>query len=155
MKSPLRLSSASNSSWLMDQPTNQLLTNFSLLLHEYVTGYIETNVINVVPPGHPYRFPFLFPFFSFLRFFPLSFLSFSVSHSSFLFRSFFSFRLFVFRLILVSPSSLLFSRPCLSWWRIMFFCYFVSALHPACAPCEPEVCVLPLRAVFFLSCVAD
>ena len=58
----------------MDQPTNQLLTNFSLLLHEYVTGYIETNVINVVPPGHPYRFPFLFPFFSFLRFFsPLLF----------------------------------------------------------------------------------
>ena len=33
----------------------------------------------------------------------------------------------------------------------MLFCYFVLALHPPRAPCEPEVCVFPLRAVFFLA----
>ena len=60
-----------------------------------------------------------------------------------------SFRLVVFRLVLVSPSSLLLSLPCFPWWRIVLFCYFVSALHPPRAPCEPEVCMFPLRAVFF------
>ena len=29
--------------------------------------------------------------------------------------------------------------------------YLVSALHAPRAPCEPEVCVFPLRAVFFLA----
>ena len=38
--------------------------------------------------------------------------------------------LVVFRLFLTSPSSLFFSLPCFPWWRIMLFCYFVSALHP-------------------------
>ena len=75
----------------------------------------------------------------------------------FLFRSFLSFRLVAFRLIPVSPSSLLLSLPCVPGWRILLFCYFVSALlvHTPRAPCEPEVCVFPLRAVFFLFCVAD
>ena len=58
-----------------------------------------------------------------------------------------SFRLVVFRLLLASPSSL----RCLPWWRILLFCYFVSALHPPRDPCEPEVCVFPLREVFFLA----
>ena len=67
-----------------------------------------------------------------------------------------SFRLVVFRLILVSLSSLLLSLSCFPWWRILLFCYFVSALYLPRAPCEPGVCVFPLRAVFFLlSCVAD
>ena len=60
-----------------------------------------------------------------------------------------SFRLVIFRLLLVSPPSLLFALPCCP--RILLFCYFVSALHPPRAPCEPEVCVFPLRAVFFLA----
>ena len=33
----------------------------------------------------------------------------------------------------------------------MSLCYFVSALHPPRAPCEPEVCVFPSCAVFFLA----
>ena len=28
----------------------------------------------------------------------------------------------------------------------MLFCYFVSALPPPRAPCQPEVCLFPLRA---------
>ena len=40
------------------------------------------------------------------------------------------------------------SLPCFPWWRILLLCYFVSALHPPRDPCEPEVCVFPLRAVF-------
>ena len=43
------------------------------------------------------------------------------------------------------------SLPCFPWWRILLFCYPVSALHPPRAPCEPEVCVFPLRAVFFIA----
>ena len=53
-------------------------------------------MINIVPPGHPCRFPFLF----FFVFFFLFFSSFSVSHPLLLFRSFLSCRLVVFRLIL-------------------------------------------------------
>ena len=70
----------------------------------------------------------------------------------FLFRSFLSFRLVAFRLIPVSPSSLLLSLPCVPGWRILLFCYFVSALlvHTPRAPCEPEVRVFSLRAVFCL-----
>ena len=30
-------------------------------------------------------------------------------------------------------------------------CYFVSALHLPRAPCEPEICVCPLRPVFVLA----
>ena len=41
--------------------------------------------------------------------------------------------------------------PCFPWWRIQLFCDFVSVLHPPRAACEPEVCVFPLRAVFFLA----
>ena len=38
------------------------------------------------------------------------------------------------------------------WWRILLlFCYFVLALHPLHASCEPEVCVFPVRAVFLRS----
>ena len=32
------------------------------------------------------------------------------------------------------------------------FCYFVSVLHPPCAPYDPEVCCIPL-ACCLLSCV--
>ena len=63
-----------------------------------------------------------------------------------------SFRLVVFRLFLVSPSSRLFSLPCFPWWRILWFCYFVSAQHPPRAPCEPQVCVVPLGVFFFFFC---
>ena len=42
----------------------------------------------------------------------------------------FSFRLVVFRLFLVSPSSLFFSLPCFPWLRILLFCYFVSGATP-------------------------
>ena len=95
-----------------------------------------------------------FSFFFFPRFF-LSFLSFSVFPFPFLVLLSFvlSFRLDVFRLFLVSPpsSSLVLSLPCFPWWRILLFWYFVSSLHPPSAPCEPQVCVFPLRAVFFLA----
>ena len=49
--------------------------------------------------------------------------------------------LFVFRLLLESPSLLLFSLP---WWRIMLLCYYVSALCPPRAPCDPKERVFPL-----------
>ena len=104
-------------------------------------------------PEHPCRFPFLFPFFPFLffclRFFPLLFVVlrvpflapfsfvFAISSCRFPFDS------------LVSPSSLLLSHPCFPWWRILLFRYFVLALHSPRASCEPEVCVFPLRDVFF------
>ena len=67
-----------------------------------------------------------------------------------------SFRLVVFRFpfVFVSPTSLFFSLPpCVLWLLILSFCYFVSALTPPRAPCEPQVCVLPLRSAF--SCVVD
>ena len=60
----------------------------------------------------PFSFTFSLLFFFSFFVFSLSFLSFSVSHSLFIFRSFLSFRLVVFRLIMVSPSSLLLSLPC-------------------------------------------
>ena len=105
-----------------------------------------------MPPRHPCRFPFLFPFlFFFLSSLFLSLLSFSVFPVLVPFSFVLSFRLVDFRLFLVSPS-LFFSLPCFPWWQILLFCYFVSAVHPLPrAPCEPEVCVFPLRAVFFLA----
>ena len=69
------------------------------------------------------------------------------------FSFFLSFRLVVFRLFLVSPSSLIISLPCFPWWRILLLCYFVSALHPPPRSLRAEVCVFPLRAVS--SCVVD
>ena len=124
----------------------------------------ETQVISILAPGHPCRFTFVFfpfflfffffPFFFFLRFF-LSFLSFSVFPFPFLIPFSFVLSLVLsscrfplvsciafFAFIVASP---------LPWWRILLFCYFVSALHPPRAPCEPEVVVFPLRAVFFLA----
>ena len=87
----------------------------------------------------------------FLSSFFLTVLSFSVFPFLVPFPFVSSFRLVVFRLVLASPSSPLFLLPCFPWWRIMLFCYFVSALHPPHAPCEPEVCAFPLPAVFFLA----
>ena len=81
------------------------------------------------------------------------FLPFSVSHSLFLFRSFLSFRLVVFRLILESPSSLVLSFPCFPWSVAdSVFCYLVSAIHPPRAPCEREVCVFQCMLSSFLRC---
>ena len=57
----------------------------------------------------------------------------------------------IFHFFLVSLSSLFFSLLGFPWWRILLFCYFVLALHPPRVPCEPQVCVFPLRAVFFLA----
>ena len=107
-----------------------------------------------MPPGHPCRFPFPFCLFSsfFLSSFSPSFFWLSVFSFLAPFSLVLSLRLAAFRLFLVSPSSLLFSLPCFPWWRILLFCYFVSALHPPRAPCEPNVIrVFPLRAVFFLA----
>ena len=97
----------------------------------------------------PFSFPLLFLFF--LSSFFLSHLSFSVFPVLDLFSFVLSYGLVVFRLFLGSPSSIFFSLHCFPWWRILLFCYFVSALHPPRAPCEPEVCVFPLRAVFFMA----
>ena len=103
----------------------------------------------------PFSFSFfLFPFsfFFFLRFSSPFFVVLRVPlPCSFSFVL--SFRLVVFRLFLVSPSSLLLSHPCFPWWRILLFCYFVSALHPPCAPCELEVRVL--SPCMLSSCVLD
>ena len=55
-------------------------------------------------------------------------------------------------MFLVSPSSIFFRFPAFLGGG---FCYY-SAISPRryfitpCAPCEPEACVLPLRAVFLL-----
>ena len=58
----------------------------------------------------------------------------------------------VFRLFLVSPSSLWCSLFCCPWWRIMFVLFFVSVLHPPRALLVSlQVCVFPLRAVFSLA----
>ena len=94
--------------------------------------------------------------FSFFFFF-LSFLSFSVSHSLFLFRSF----------IVLSSCPFLFDS-CIAFFAFTFASLLplvadsvilvISARRytPPHAPCEPEVCVFPVRAVLFpLSCVAD
>ena len=98
-------------------------------------------------------FSFSFSLFFFLRLFSFPFCRSPCPIPCSFFRSFLSFRLAVFRFILVSPSSLLLSLPCFPWWRILLFCYFVSALQPPRAPWESQVCVLPLRAVFFLALV--
>ena len=111
---------------------------------------------NIVAPGHPCRFPLLSPFFSFLFFSFLFFLR------------FFSLLSVVLRVPCLVPFSFVcpfvlsfsvwllyrllrfyFRFPAFPLWRILLFCYFVSALHPPRAPCEPEVGVFPLRAVFF------
>ena len=78
----------------------------------------------------PLPFSFSFSLFFFLRLFSFPFCRSPCPIPCSFFRSFLSFRLAVFRFILVSPSSLLLSLPCFPWWRILLFCYFVSALHP-------------------------
>ena len=98
--------------------------------------------------GTPLSFSF---FLFFLVFFVVRFSSpfcrSPCSPSLFLFSFVLSFRILVFRLFLVSPSSTFFSLPCFPWWRILLFCYFVSALRRtpspallaslkyACSPC--------------------
>ena len=95
---------------------------------------VETQVVSIVPPGHPWFFLF-FPFFFV---FPFPFFCRSSFPSSFSFCLFvlsffvcFSYRLlrFFFRF-----SALLSGE----------FCYFVSALHPPCAACEPANLRIPL-----------
>ena len=94
--------------------------------------------------------PFSFSFFLFFSIpffvFPLFFLSFSV-FPLFLFRSYCPFVLsfsvcFLYRLL-----RFFFSVPCFPWWQILLFSYSASALHPTRAPCEPQVCVFPLKHV--------
>ena len=89
-------------------------------------------------------FPFLVPF-SFVLSFRLVLVSFSFV---------LSFRFVVFRLFLVSPSSLFFSLSCFPWWRILLFCYFVSALHPPARSLRAWSMRIPL-ACCLLSCVLD
>ena len=108
----------------------------------------------MVPPGHPCRFPFFLFIIFILRFF-LYFLSFSV---------FPFFASFSFVLSFVLSFSVCFLYRLRFYFRLSAllggsgFCYSVISSRrytPPRAPCEPEVCVFPLRAVFFLSCVAD
>ena len=76
--------------------------------------------------------------------------------SLFLFRSF---RPFVLSFAFVSCIACFpfFSLPCFPWWRILLFCYFVSALHPprlasvkyACSPCVQSLCVFDVDFFFF------
>ena len=117
---------------------------------------VETQVIGIVPPRHPCLFPFFF-FSSFI----LSLLLFSVFP--------FFFRFFVFRLFLVSPSSLFLSLPCSPWWRILFFSFGATsplrclrACKSAYSPCVVFFsCVVHLFLIIFLpflpyySCVVD
>ena len=114
--------------------------------------YSSTQIIGAREHGISFSFSFFsFFFFFFLRF-PLHFVVLRVPLPFFLFSFVLSFRLVVFRLFLVSPSSLFFLLPCFPWWRILLFCYFVSALHPPRDPCETEVYAYsPLRAVFLRS----
>ena len=69
--------------------------------------------------------------------------------------SFLSFRFCRFSVcFFVSPSSFFVSISCFPWALVadsVIFCYFASVLHPPPAVCEPQVCVLALRAVFFLA----
>ena len=101
---------------------------------------VETQAINIVPPGHPCGCPFP-SFFSF--FFPRFSSPFCCSPCS---PSFFVlyFALSFSRLFLVSPSSLFFSLLCFPWWRILFSvlssrCYtspaLLASLMYAYSPC--------------------
>ena len=103
----------------------------------------------------PFSSSFSFLFFCSVFVFPLPFVVLRVPlpFSSFLFRSFCLFVISFSVFFLVSPSSLFFSLLWFPWWWILLFCYFVLALHPPRAPCEPEECVFPFRAL--LSCVLD
>ena len=74
-----------------------------------VSPPFETQVVSIVPPGHRCFIPF--SFLLLLFFFPFC-------HSPFPL----PFRFVVFRLSLVSPSSITFSLPCSSRWRILLFC---------------------------------
>ena len=103
----------------------------------------------MVPPGHPCRFPFFLFIIFILRFF-LYFLSFSV---------FPFFASFSFVLSFVLSFSVCFLYRLRFYFRLSAllggsgFCYSVISSRrytPPRAPCEPEVCVFPLRAVFFL-----
>ena len=65
----------------------------------------------------------------------------------------------------LSPSSLLLSLPCFPWWRILLFCYFVSALHPppallaslkyAYSPCVLSSFILALLMLTYLRFVSS
>ena len=92
------------------------------------------------------------PFFFFLFLFACFSSSFSSPFCRSPTGSSFFFVLSLFRSFLTSPSSRSFSLPCLfPWWRILF-CYFVSARYtPPALFCDPEICVFPLRAAFFLA----
>ena len=82
----------------------------------------------------------------------------AVLHVPFSFVS--SFRLVVFRLFLVSPSSLSFSLPCFPQGLVtdsVILLFRLGATPPPrapWAPCEPDVCVFPL-ACCLLPCVVD
>ena len=112
----------------------------------------------MVPPGHPCRFLFLFflfffSFFSFLFFFPLLFVVLRVPF------------LVPFSFVFVLSSCRFPFDSCIAFAFTFAsllslgggFCYIllfrVGATPPPRAPCEPEVCVFPLRAVL-LPCVA-
>ena len=101
-----------------------------------------------MPPGHPcrFRFPFSFSFLLFFLRFSSPFMSSSVFP------------------VLFPFSSCRFSVCCIAFVAFLFtfpaflgggFCYSVISsrryVHPPRAPCEPEVCVVPLCAVFFLA----
>ena len=93
---------------------------------------VETQVVSMLPPGHPCLFFF---FLHILRFpFPFAVPRFPLS-----------FRFVFFRLFLVS---LFFSSPCSTWGRILFFC--LGATPPRALLASLLVCVFPLCAVFFL-----
>ena len=97
-----------------------------------------------MPPGHPpCRFPF--PFFLFFVLSSFFFSLLSLSLFPFLF-----FRFVVFRSFLASPSSLFFSLPCSPLWRILISVISSRCYTPTALLASLQVCVFPLRAVFFL-----
>ena len=102
----------------------------------------------------PFIFSFFLLSFFFLRF-SSPFLYFSVFPFLVPFCSFCPFCLVVLRLFLVSPSSLFFPLPCFPWWRILFICYFVSAIHPlafiASLKYAYSPCVLSFLALLMLT----
>ena len=105
-----------------------------------------------MPPGHPCRFPFPFSFFFlFLFSFFLPFLSFSVFPFLVPFSFVLSFRLVVFRLFRVSPSSLSFRFPAFLGDGLCYSVISSRRYPPPALLASLKYAYPPLRAVFFLA----
>ena len=113
---------------------------------------VETQLLKIVPPGHPSRFfsSFSFSFFFSFFVFPLLFVVLRVPvPCSFFVRFVLSSCRFPFVSCVAFFAFLLVSL--LSLMADYIILLFRLGATPLCALCEPQACVLPLRSVFFLA----